>query len=82
MKEVKKETPKFYMLESFYDNPDTLQTEIIAAYMLKGSYKDKFFRFPVYAIRVPDKHDVECDIYRCEEIEPDILEELEALERR
>ena len=65
MKEAKKETPKFYMLETVYDDPDTLQTHVISGYMLKGSNKQKFFHSPVYAIRVPDNKDVSaifCDV--------------------
>ena len=43
LKEEKKETPKFYMLESVHDDPETFQTQILAGYMLKGSYHHKFF---------------------------------------
>jgi hypothetical protein len=32
MKEAKKETPKFYMLETVYDHPKTLKTEVMAGY--------------------------------------------------
>jgi hypothetical protein len=82
MREVKKETPKFYVLEAEYDNPVTLQTEVMAGYMLKGSHKQKFFRSPVYAVRVPAEKDVECNIFRPEKIPPDVLHELDALSKR
>jgi hypothetical protein len=82
MKEVKKETPKFYMLETVYDHPKTLKTEVMAGYMLKGSYKHKFFHSPVYAVRVDDDKDVECNILRCGDISGDVLHELDALSDR
>ena len=82
MREAKKETPKFYMLEAVHDNPETLQTEALSGYMLKGSHKQKFFHSPVYAIRVPDNRNVECNIVRCADVPEHLLHELETLSNR
>ena len=40
------------------DNPKTRQTEVLAGYMLKGSYGHKFYHSPVYAVRVPKEKPV------------------------
>lgn len=82
MKEVKKETPKFYMLEAVHDDPVTFRTEIIAGYMLKGSYPHKFFHSPVYAVRVGEGEQVECNILPCADVPEDILHELDKLANR
>lgn len=80
MREAYKNTPKFYVLEELYDDPETVQT-VLLGYMLKASPLSKFFRSPVYAVRVPDDEDVKCNILRCEEVPQPILYELEALEK-
>ena len=82
MREAKRETPKFYVLDAVFDNPDTLQTEVLAGHMLKGSFRHKFYHSPFYAVRVPDTTDVQCNILRCTDIPPHVLEELEALSNR
>ena len=82
MREAKKETPKFYMLEAEYDNPVTHQTEVLSGHMLKGSHNRKYFHSPVYAVRVPADKDVERDILRCEDVKPDVMHELDALAKR
>jgi len=64
-REAKAETPKFYILEAEYDDPDTFQVHVLSGHMLKGSRTRKFFHSPVYAVRVPDGEDVECNIVRC-----------------
>jgi hypothetical protein len=84
MRHVKTETPKFYVLEMVHEDPHTYQTEVMEGYMLKGSKKQKFFRSPVYAVRVPPEKDVECNIFRPvpPDVPPDVLHELEALSKR
>lgn len=82
MRQAKRETPKFYMLEQVYDHPVTHQTVIMTGYMLKGHARKKFFHSPVYAVRVDDGADVECNIFACEQILPPIRQELEALAKR
>ena len=81
-RESHRETPKFYMLEALYDHPKTRQTDVMAGYMLKGSYRHKFFHSPVYATRVPDTANVQCNILRCDDIPSHVMEELEALSHR
>jgi hypothetical protein len=83
LKEEKKETPKFYMLEAVHDDPGTFQTQFLAGYMLKGSYHHKFFHSPVYAVRVPDDEEIQCNILRCADIpDDDVMQELEKLANR
>jgi hypothetical protein len=82
MRQAKKETPKFYMLEAAHDDPDTLQTEVLAGHMLKGSERHKFFHSPVYAERVPADQDVECNILPCSGVSEHVMQELEALSNR
>jgi hypothetical protein len=82
MRHATTETPKFYVLEAVYDNLDTLQTEVMAGYMLKGSLRHKFFRSPVYAVRVSADKPVDYNILRREEIPANVLQELEALSKR
>jgi hypothetical protein len=82
LKEEKKETPKFYMLESVHDDPKTYQTVILAGYMLKGSYHHKFFHSPVYAVRVRDDEEIQCNILRCADLPDDVMHELEKLANR
>lgn len=83
LKEAKKETPKFYMLEPVHDDPGTHQTQFLAGYMLKGSYHHKFFHSPVYAVRVPDDEKIQCNILRCADIpDDDVMQELEKLANR
>jgi hypothetical protein len=41
-----------------------------------------FYRSAVYAVRVPNAEDVECNIVRCDEIPSHILHKLEALEKK
>ena len=82
VREVHKETPKFYMLEALYDHPKTRQTDVLAGYMLKGSYRHKFYHSPVYALRVSETTNVQCNILRCTDIPAHVLEELEALSNR
>jgi hypothetical protein len=45
MREAKRETPKFYVLDAVYDNPKTLKTEVLTGQMLKGSYRHKILSF-------------------------------------
>lgn len=82
LKEEKKETPKFYMLEAVHDDPETLQTQFLAGYMLKGSYHHKFFHSPVYAVRAADGEEIQCNILRCGDIPADVMHELERLSNR
>jgi hypothetical protein len=82
LKEEKKETPKFYMLEAVHDDPKTFQTQILAGYMLKGSYHQKFFHSPVYAVRAADGEEIQCNILRCGDIPADVVHELERLSNR
>jgi hypothetical protein len=82
MREAKKETPKFYMLDAVYDNPDTLKTEVLAGHMLKGSLRHKYYHSPVYAVRVPADKDVECNILPCSRISEHVMHELDALSNR
>jgi hypothetical protein len=82
LKEGKKETPKFYMLEAVHDDPETFQTQFLAGYMLKGSYHHKFFHSPVYAVRAADGEKIQCNILRCGDIPADVLHELERLSNR
>lgn len=82
MREAKKETPKFYMLEAEHDNPVTFQTEVLSGHMLKGSHNRKYFHSPVYAVRVPDDKDFERNILRCEDVPPNVMHELDALGKR
>ena len=82
MREAKKETPKFYMLESDYDHPITHETKVVSGHMLKGSHNRKYFHSPVYAERVPADRDVERNILRCEDVPPHVMQELDALAKR
>jgi hypothetical protein len=82
LREVHKETPKFYMLEALHDHPETRQTEMLAGYMLKGSFRHKFYHSPVYAVRVPREKPVECNILRCEDVPAHVMVELEELSNR
>jgi hypothetical protein len=82
MRQDEKETPKFYVLESIFNDPITKQTMTIAGYMLKGSPMLGFYRSALYAVRVPDGEDVECNIFRCEKIPPHVLHELETIENK
>jgi hypothetical protein len=82
VREVHRETPKFYMLEALYDHPKTRQTDVLAGYMLKGSYRHKFYHSPVYATRVSEAVEVQCNILRCADIPAHVMEELEALSHR
>ena len=79
MREIHKETPKFYMLVSEYDDPVTHETKVLSGYMLKGSHKLKYFHSPVYAVRISGDKDVECDILRCEDVKPHVMHELDIL---
>jgi hypothetical protein len=82
LKEAKKETPKFYMLEAEHDDAHTLQTAVLSGHMLKGSHNRKYFHSPVYAVRVPADKDFECNILRCEDVPAPVMHELEALAKR
>ena len=82
MKELKKETPKFYVLRSIYDDPDTQKTDIMSGYMLKGSYLHGYFHSPVYAMRRADDEDVPCNILTRSNISDNILYELDKLTDR
>jgi len=79
LKESKRQTPKFYMLETVYSIG---ATKVYAGYMLKGSLQQKFFHSPVYAVRVPDGRAVDCNILRCEDTPAHVMDELEALSSR
>ena len=54
----------------------------IAGYMLKGSYPHKFFHSPVYAVRIAESEQVQCNILPCAEIPEHILHELDKLANR
>jgi hypothetical protein len=82
LRESHKETPKFYMLEAEFDDPVTLETMVLSGHMLKGSHTRKYFHSPVYAVRVPADKDFERNILRCENIEPNVMHELDALGKR
>ena len=82
MREAKRETPKFYMLESEHDDPVTFQTQVLSGHMLKGSHNRKYFHSPVYAVRVPADKDVGRNILRCEDVSPHVMHELDALAKR
>jgi hypothetical protein len=79
LRQAKKETPKYYMLAAEQDDADTFETRIMSGLMLKGSEGHKYFHSPVYAERVPSNRSVACNIKRCEDIPPHVMEELEAL---
>ena len=78
MREAYKETPKFYMLESEFDDPVTHQSKVLSGHMLKGSHNRKYFHSPVYAVRVPADKDVERNILRCEDVSAHVMHELDA----
>jgi hypothetical protein len=82
MRESHKETPKFYMLESEFDDPVTHETKVLSGHMLKGSHNRKYFHSPVYAVRVPADKDVGRNILRCEDVPAHVMHELDALADR
>jgi hypothetical protein len=82
MREAHKETPKFYVLESEFDDPVTHETKVLSGHMLKGSHNRKYFHSPVYAVRVAPDKDVERNILPCEDVPPHVMHELDALADR
>jgi hypothetical protein len=70
------EAPKFYVFDERHD--ETLkQTTWMSGYMLKSSLGRRCFHSPVYVERVPDDHEVNCNVLARSDIDPRILVELD-----